>query len=601
MGIVHVTPEARLFQERWRLRQNPFLVSSAENLQDSDILRLFVAEPESSLAAFIFNVNNIIRGIYGSGKTMCLRAVEAFAFSQAIVDLIQNGRTPVIPVRVNLSEIGHISNADDIYREVILRIFKGLLAAGRAIERYVASAAWFPTFKDWRDKLTHSGIYAQDARYLQLSAESVTDQAKKSFKVGANFPGGTFLKLLAETGGEYGRTIATKPKPSIADIQDFHQQYLSRYSDRILLLVDEVGSLQPAFFVTKGSAPSGYETLMNQLRTSPSLFYKVCVYPGHYSDTLQESRYGARINLDYSVTNGRTFAAYSNLCRDILGRYIRAVQEVGDLRQLSDFIQIDESKGGEQTGPWRHRCSHGSGSAFEQLCFASGGVLRRLFALTSKAMLSASQAGPEAPRVDLPLVLECLEGLGADLVNRYSTAEQHQLTALADACERKGTYRFSSKLEAQSLLKPFLSKTQQDSVLRISENALNPGRTVYEFDYVYCVARNLPTHRHSNGKSCPARTLRNGVWIDEVADLTDSVLHLSGLTRGVITKFLVEKQYGFIVYDTDQAEVFFHTEDVVDFGGYSSSDDLRQLTVRFAMGDTPKGKKARSIVIEPKE
>src|SRR3569623_1309496 len=108
----HITPEAHYFQERWRLSENPFRVSSAEHLDEADILRLFVADSHSSLAAFSFNVNNIIRGIYGSGKTMCLRAVESFAFSQAIVDLVESGRTPVLPVRVNLAEIGHLHDSD---------------------------------------------------------------------------------------------------------------------------------------------------------------------------------------------------------------------------------------------------------------------------------------------------------------------------------------------------------------------------------------------------------------------------------------------------------------------------------------------------------
>lgn len=594
METQHITPEAHHFRQRWHLTQNPFLVSSAENLEDAEILRLFVADPQSSLAAFSFNVNNIIRGIYGSGKTMCLRAVEAFAFSQVIVDLIETGHTPVIPVRVNLSEIGHISDSDEIYRAIVLRVFRSIISIGHTIQRYVSSDTWFPTFRDWRDKLTRSGIYAQDDRYARLSATTVSTQARASFKAGGKFPGAEFIKVVAERGQE--STITTSPKPSIVDISDFHEKSLSRYCDRLLLLFDEVGSLQPGFFVTKGNAPSAYETLMNQLRTNGNVYYKVCVYPGHYSDTLQESRYGTRINLDYSMTDRRALGTYVNLCRNIMSRYIRAVQDDGDQRRLQDFLDDGDVTDAIDSP---HNCGKGNGSALEQLCYASGGVLRRLFTLTSKAMLMASRDEAGSPFVGRTLVFKCLGAFGAELVNRHSMSERNQVASIADACRRADTYRFRSEIDPQSLLKPFLSKTQQDSILSVAEHARGPSGTVYEFDYGYCIANDLPTHRHRGSRNpCRARTGGHAEWIDDVADLTDEVLRLSGLTRGLIARFFPDKGFGFIWFDPQQEDVFFHVEDVIDFGSLSAQSDLRKVRVRFALGDTPRGKKARSIVVE---
>ncbi|MCK9460076.1 MAG: cold shock domain-containing protein [Proteobacteria bacterium] len=594
-----VTPEAHHFQSIWKLKDNPFVFYSAENLEESAVLDLFVADPESSLGAFSYNVNNIIRGKYGCGKTMCLRAVEAFCFSQAIVDLIQVGHTPVIPVKVNLSEIATISEPEEIYKAIILRVFKSLIDAGRKIEHYVRNPGWFSAFREWRDKLTRQGLFAQDIRYTQLSASSVSQQAEKSFRLGASTPGGGFLQAILDLSKSYTETVVTQPRVSIVEINEFHEKYLKKYCDRVLLLFDEVGSLNPSFFVTKGNAPSQYENLLNQLRTSHHIFYKLCVYPGHYSDAIQESRYGVRINLDYSITDFQSFAKYLGLCESIMNKYVRASQYPGDKRKLEDIIEIAnvvDNKVGKSTS---FSCVKGNGNALEQLCFGSGGIVRRLFSLSAKAMMISSRQERNSPKVDRISVYRALEEYGRELLNRHSTIERNHLVPLLDTCRKEETYRFYAELDASSILKPFLSKTQQDSILYISEHENSSHPAVYEFDYGFCVSQNLPTHSHNLGnKTCEARTLDHSKWISKVADVTDTILSLSGMSRGVILKYFSEKRFGFIKCDPEQPDVFFHVNDIMDFGPFSEDTLKEGIRARFAIGEGAKGTKARSIVLE---
>lgn len=580
-----VTPEAHLFRRRWRLRQNPFLFYSAENLGDSDILRLFVADPASSLAAFSFNVNNIIRGTYGCGKTMCLRAVEAFAVSQLIVDLLDNRRTAVLPVRINVSDIAHLTDSDHIYSAIIHSVFQALAALGRRIQKYVSDGGWFTSFGDWRTALSKSGIFARDARYEHSNGADLEERARRSLSDSSNS-----LSRLVQDLLDAGRR---ENYLAVADINKFHSEKLNGYCERVLLLIDEVGSLAPAFFVTKGPAPSSYEVLMNQLRTSQHVYYKLCVYPGHYSDTLQESRYGTRISLDYSVRDTQALRRYQAICRDVLSRYIRSVQYEGDTRNLTDFIREAPE---DHVANAAYDCPAGGGSALEQLCIGSQGGMRRLFTLAGKAMVTA--AGHFSPLVDRSVVFDQLAAFGGELLERHTTSEHNQITAITEVCRQARTYLFSSEIETQSLLKPFLSKTQQDSVLSLSEHTT--GRLVYEFDYAYCVAYGLETHVHDSRENCNARTLAHATWTNEVADVTEAVLRLSGLTRGVVAKYFIDKGYGFIIYDSNEEEVFFHVNDVIDWGGLSDVD-IRNRRVRFALGDSPKGKKARSVVIEPDE
>src|SRR3569623_173653 len=102
----------------------------------------------------------------------------------------------------------------------------------------------------------------------------------------------------------------------------------------------------------------------------------------------------------------------------------------------------------------------------------------------------------------------------------------------------------------------------------ISERRADSVRTIFEFDYSYCVAKGIPTHVHDGASvCCPARTFSHGQWISSIADLTDTVLRLSGLSRGVVKNFFPQKGFGFIVFDAQEDDLFFHISDVVDLGG----------------------------------
>jgi len=591
------TPQENYFLEHWGLPKNPFVYISAEDLEESEVLDLFVSDQPSTLEIFSYNVNNIIRGRWGSGKTMCLRAVETYSFSQAILDLTEKGRTPVIPVLVNLSELSDISDPVEINRELILLVIRNLLRTGHTIEDYVRQRTWFGRFKTWRDKLTDAGLYGQDARFTELSADKVIEQTQRAYKVGSKLKARKFLDVLAEYSGSYTETIESSQRVSISNLTNLYHEALRPYCDNVLLLLDEVGSLQSSFFATRGDDRSYYDNLVNNLRSNKNIHYKLGVYPEHYSDTLQESRYGTRISLDYQLRDKKSYSRYKALCMTILKRYLRSAQRLGDERELKNFIGIHN-----ETRDSRYseisQCEEGVGNALEQLCFGSGGIVRRLLSLSNRAMSAAAQKMPKSPFVSRNVVTEVLERSGKELLKRHSDIERGQVNELAVKCKNGGTYRFRSKIQAKAVLRPFLSKTQQDSILRIAEFGGDEGRSIYEFDYSFCVASGIPTHEHYDKQSlCHGRTLSHAKWITKTVDASEIILKISGGGRGRIRTFFDDRGYGFIQYDATRDELFFHKNDILNLDEVCTNR-LIGATVRFALGEGAEGPKARSIIVE---
>src|SRR5207302_861587 len=121
------------------------------------------------------------------------------------------------------------------------------------------------------------------------------------------------------------------------------------------------------------------------------------------------SRYGTRINLDYSVRDAQALRRYQTICRNVLWRYIRSVQKPDDSRTLDHFISEYHEPDRHDPG---HQCAIGGGSALEQLCIGSQGVMRRLFTLASKTMVTA--ATDEHPRADARVVFGRLAAFGGE-------------------------------------------------------------------------------------------------------------------------------------------------------------------------------------------
>ena len=105
-----------------------------------------------------------------------------------------------------------------------------------------------------------------------------------------------FLELSAEYKNINFTELKKKPNPGIKDIEECYKNLLEGQEGKILLLIDEAGSLDKSFF-RENDDSCFFEILMNQFRTSSFIRTKIAVYPNSYSDMLTETRYGDAVIL----------------------------------------------------------------------------------------------------------------------------------------------------------------------------------------------------------------------------------------------------------------------------------------------------------------
>jgi hypothetical protein len=260
------TPDAKLFEDEWKLPQNPFPFLGADEYGDEQVLSLFEIDRESTIRAFSLQ-NSIIEGSYGTGKTMLLKAIYAFNYSRMIVDIAEAGKADIVPVYVKFSDLPYIS--DGIYRELILYTYRKMLDTRFLITTFINDSGWFDRFKLWLGRLTGTGVFAEDKRYSELQAEAVTKRVKDIFSA----QGKVGFDWLKELGTKYDKSFekefTTKQNLSITDLEELFKRAFGQICSKVLFLIDEVDRLpSEAFQKPKGQRYSIYENFLNQLRTS---------------------------------------------------------------------------------------------------------------------------------------------------------------------------------------------------------------------------------------------------------------------------------------------------------------------------------------------
>ena len=71
-------------------------------------------------------------------------------------------------------------------------------------------------------------------------------------------------------------------------MEECYSNLLENQNGKILLLIDEAGSLDNKFFRDNNNCTAYFEILMNQFRTASFIRTKIAVYPNSYSDMLTE-------------------------------------------------------------------------------------------------------------------------------------------------------------------------------------------------------------------------------------------------------------------------------------------------------------------------
>lgn len=526
-------------------KKRPFKTRNADEYNLSDILSLFV-NPINGLSSPVEFENSIVKGRMGSGKTMYLRANFAYYLFNIVPNLIQEQEL-ILPVFVKLSDFQHLKEPSEIYRSLIIKIVEELSTIYLKLQDAKEMANIHLGMKRIKGDIYFSEkIRNTSKQLLQLGSEEYIQkiniefglQSKMSFK---------FLEASANFKKNEILEIKQKRNPGINDIVIAYETLLKDTGGKILLLIDEAGSLDKSFFRTD-SGESFFEILMNQLRTADFIRTKVAIYPNSYSDILTETRYGDVITLEENIDTLESYKLFRKKVEGVIENYLNIDFE-SPIIKMSDVFDCDNLENGD---------------CIEELINGSGGNYRRLIQLLDSAMNESYKVNQGNEKVSYFDSISALKRHCESLLGLYSDIEKEYLLNLAKACKSRSTYRFKYPNNAQILYK-YLTKSQEFNLVKVVDAGSGRKGTTYAFDYSYCVLQEIPTH-YINGteKIDRQRSLISGIWITRITNINEEIIAQSEIPNkieGEITYLSNDK--GFVKSD-DGIEYFFTKQYIIE-------------------------------------
>lgn len=527
-------------------RSRPFKIRNADEYDVTNVLGLFVS-PINGLATPFDYENSIIKGRMGSGKTMYLRANHAYYLSVLVPSLIQKHDEIILPVFIRLNDFQHIKEPSEIYRAIIIKVIEELTSIYLHLEDMKHLASMQSGMKHLPDSLLGAHKLASSIKLLaQLGSEEYIERVTNELGLKGGLKS-KFLELSAEYKNINFTELKKKPNPGIKDIEECYKNLLEGQEGKILLLIDEAGSLDKSFFKANDDS-CFFEILMNQFRTSSFIRTKIAVYPNSYSDMLTETRYGDAVILEDDVKNQAGFDVFRDRTINMIENYLnpnsyeKASTKVSDIFDLST---VDTT-----------------GDAIEQIIYASNGNMRRMMQLLDLTMETAfiESNGPALISKEHALKTLCKHAQKAEA--EYPHQDLDLLNSLSKVCKARSAFKF--KFPNVSLYK-YTNRSEEFNLVNVVQLGSGRRATVYEFDYAYSIFRDIPTHRMTDSEKVNhLRTNVNGRWLDREATISDEViLHsaLPGKIEGVID--YMKGDSGFIICDQG-LQYFFTTSDVID-------------------------------------
>lgn len=541
--------------------RRPFKTRNAEEFDLSQVLPLFVEPVPGGNSPFEFE-NSIVKGRMGTGKTMYLKANYAY-YLYTLVPALLEKKPLVLPVFLRLSDFQHLENPSDVYNAVIVKIIEELSQLYLKLQDAQNMARIHLGIRTWpADMLPTSDVKEITGRLCKLTAdeyvETVTD------KLGLN--GGVKPKFF-EASVNYSKDTAVhvkrKDKPGINDVFDAYRILLEGNGGKILILIDEAGSLSKSFFVRQGET-CFFEILMNQLRTAEYIRTKIAVYPHSYSDILTETRYGDMVSLSENIRETVGYERFRGKAIAMISRYLTVAAEepvvAGDIFELSP---------------------KDSGDGLEQMINASDGNTRRLTQILDTAMTVAAEQNEGQDKVAAEHARQALLRHADSMIQLYGDPEKEFLESIAKVCRSRATFKFQFPYKSPVLSK-YVSKSEEYNVLSIVDVGAGRKGTTYAFDFAYCVRADIPTHYFPNSEKIEkSRSISKGVWITRVANISEDVIQhakMPGKLEGTISYLSKDGDVGFIQTE-DKVDYFFRQTDLATF---DRDKNLRVgLRVRF--------------------
>lgn len=529
-------------------KRRPFKVRNADEHGLENVLNLFVS-PLDGLATPFDYENSIIKGRMGSGKTMYLRANFAYYLYGMVPSLLEQDSELILPVFIRLSDFQHMKDPHQIYRSIIIKIVEEMTSIYLRLEDAKKLAALHAGIRVLPDDLLRAHKLSESMLALTKMG---SDEYVQRVTTELGLRGGVKHSFL-EGSAEWRKTslaeFKKKVDPGIRDVEECYRNLIEDQDGKLLLLIDEAGALDKSFFQSE-TGYSIFETLMNQLRTARFIRTKVAVYPNSYSDMLTETRYGDVVNLEESVHDRRGYDRFYARVRNLIQNYLNPDASIGHKFQETDVF--------EDSG------ETGCGGALEQLLYASNGNMRRLIQLLDTSINASFVEGNGVSKVSKENALDALRKQAADLESLFSQRDQDLLADLVSVCKARGGFKFTFP-NMSPVLYRYVYKSQEYNLIQIDSQGAGRRKTVYSFDYSFCVLRDLPTH-HVTGteKVNRERTLTDGEWIARTIQISQDVVDhaaLPGKQEGDICHW--KDGRGF-VKDISGEEFFFQIDDLID-------------------------------------
>lgn len=524
----------------------PFKTRNADEFDLENILDLFIDPTEGLIGPFDFS-NSIVKGKMGSGKTMYLRANYAY-YLYTLVPCLLDDSPIILPVYIKLSDFQNIKEPDKIYYSIIIKIIEEIVSVCIHLRDADELARLH------KGASTISGLWSTEHSlgYILQNLQKITcDEYVERITSSFSAKGSVTAKFF-ETYADYSRNKVTeikiKENPSFENIVEACNELIAPFNGKLLLLFDEVGSINKSFFKKTDKNDSYFETLMNQLRTLSFVRTKLAVYPKSYSDTLRETRYGDIVALEQDITfDDLQYKAFFSKTVSLIERYI--AKAIGSKISAESIFDISVE----------------NQLLIEHLINASEGNMRRLVHLLDMAMNEAFSRNYGKDIVTVDDVISALKKQGSTMESQHNNKSLLFIENLVKVCKSRYTYKFNFANKADFIGR-FTNFSSEYNIINIVQQGKGRQSTIYAFDYAYCVYKDIPTHYTIGTEKIErSRSRKTGEPIKRIAQLSDELIQqasISGKINGTIMYLNDEKSNGFIK-GVDGKEYYFSRKRII--------------------------------------
>lgn len=524
----------------------PFITRNADEFDLENILDLFIDPTDGLVGPFDFS-NSIIKGKMGSGKTMYLRANYAY-YLYTIVPCLMADSPIILPVYIKLSDFQNIKLPSEIYSSIIVKIIEEIVAvcihlkSSEELERLHKGASKIVGL--WSTENSFKNVFNE---LQKITSDEYVERVTRSISAKGSMAA-SFMSAYADYSKNIVTEIKKSDKPTFQNIVDACNELIAPFNGKLLILFDEIGSLNSNFFKKTQNSDSYFEILMNQLRTLSYVRTKIAVYPNSNSDILKETRYGDLISLEQNIIyDEMQYDAFFSKTVSLIERY------------------IEKSTGKKYAAEVLFDISTDNQLIIEHLINASEGNMRRLVFLLDASMNQAYSKNHGNEKVQIQDVLDALYSQGSSMEAQYGNKDIVFLETLSKVCKNRSTYKFTFPNQSSRIGK-FANFSAEQNIINIIQIGKGRQSTIFAFDYAYCIYKDIPTHYVKNTEKIErTRSRKTGEPITRIAQLTDELIiqsALPGKIEGIIDFLSEDKNTGFII-GSDKKQYYFTKRNII--------------------------------------